>query len=503
MDTSRTSIAKRCRAGRPDVREVHSHGVMYGPAKLWFRVSSVVLLTAALLPSAACRARDADAPNIILVMVDTLRADYLGVYGFEGQVSPNLDRLAAESVVFRNCFSQSPWTKPAVASLFTSLYPQVHGLTDHEGKYREEGTPGANTGVLSQRATTLAEGLRAGGYETVGFVSNPWVGAAYGFDQGFDHYEDGYRDWINSVVDITAAARAWLDSRDSNAPYFLYLHFMDVHAPYFAREEDFELLRESPGAASGRELQEFEMPDVRWHNIEVRPDWATDEMRRGLTYWRALYAAGVRLFDWRFGDFVDHLRGTGELDETLLVFTSDHGEELFEHGNWSHGQTLFDHQLHVPLIVRNPGGRGGGVESADLVELVDVMPTLLAVAGTETPAGAQGRDVSPVLEGREIAPRKITFATATQPEPGLYSARTSGHKLILDLDSTWERLFDLTRDPDEQRDTMSADSAVAADLRHRLLTHISESVADGKLETETTTLSPQEQERLKALGYLQ
>jgi arylsulfatase A-like enzyme len=476
---------------------------MYASPSTRFRRILLLLLAATLLPAAGCRPSAGRAPNIILVMVDTLRADYLGTYGFEGEVSPNLDRLAAESVVFRSCFSQSPWTKPAVASLFTSLYPQVHGLTNHEGKYWGDDAPGTRTGILADRATTLAESLRAGGYETAGFVSNPWVGAAYGFAQGFDLYEDKFQNWMTSVVDITQAARSWLASRDSSSPYFLYLHFMDVHAPYSAPQDDFAALRQSPSVASARKLRANEMPDALWQNIEIRPEWASDEIRSGVSYWRARYASGVRAFDRTLGQFVEHLRDNGELDRSLFVFTSDHGEELFEHRNWSHGQNLYDHQLHVPLIVRKPQGEDGGLESESLVELVDLMPTLLQEVGVDPPPGMQGRDVSAALSGRRYQSPGITFATATQKRPGLYSARTADHKLIVDLDSTWERLFELKQDPVELQNTASLKPHVADELRARLLAHISESVAGGILESDSKTLSPEEQERLKALGYLQ
>jgi arylsulfatase A-like enzyme len=459
-------------------------------------------VAALLAPAGACRLLRDDAPNIIFILVDTLRADYLGTYGFRGQVSPNVDRLAGESIVFRNCFSQSPWTKPAVASLFTSLYPQVHGLTNHEGRYWGTESPETSTGVLSDRATTLAERLRERGYDTAAFVSNPWITGAYGFAQGFDIYDDDQTDFVKSVAPLVDDARTWLESREGRAPYFLYLHFMDVHAPYSAPEDDFTALRGSPSVSADRLLLPGEMPDLRWKNIEVRADWATNEMRRGVAYWRTRYASGVRAFDRRLGELLDYLRQSGELDRSVVVFTSDHGEELFEHGDWSHGQNLFDHQLRVPLIVRNPLGRAGGFETEAFVELVDLMPTLLSVAGAEPPVGLQGRDVSAVLEGRAVEHPAITFATATQRSPGLYSARTADHKLIVDLDSTWERLFDLTRDQAEQQDASENQSHVADELRDRLLTHIVESVAAGTLEVGEVEISPDLQERLEALGYL-
>ena len=178
---------------------------------------------------------------------------------------------------------------------------------------------------------------------------------------------------------------AWFDGRDPARPYFLYLHFMDVHAPYSAPRRDFNLMRESPSVHSDESLQPWQMPDVRFRNIEFRPPWATDEMRREVTYWRARYASGVRATDRRIGELVQMLRQSGELEQSLLIFTSDHGEELFEHGDWSHGQNLFDHQLRVPLFIRNPQGLGGGTEVDTFIDLNDLMPTLLAAVGVDLP----------------------------------------------------------------------------------------------------------------------
>jgi arylsulfatase A-like enzyme len=226
-------------------------------------------------------------------------------------------------------------------------------------------------------------------------------------------------------------------------------------------------------------------------------------MRREVVYWRTRYASGVRAFDRRLGELLDYLRATGELDRSLLVFTSDHGEELFEHGDWSHGQNLFDHQLHVPLIVRNPRGRGGGDETETFVDLIDLMPSLLSAAGAEPPERVQGRDVSALFEGRAVERPEITFATATQRYPGLYSVRTSGHKLVYDLDTNREELFDMAEGGAELVDVAEREPGVADELRDRLLTHISESVAGGTLEQETAEIPQELRERLEALGYLQ
>jgi arylsulfatase A-like enzyme len=467
------------------------------------RLVPALLAVALLVPAAACPSGRPQRPNVIVILVDALRADYMGVYGFDGPVTPYLDSLARESVLFRNCFTQSPWTKPAVASLFTSLHPQVHGLTNHEGKYWGDATAGLRTGILPAGARTLAEQLREVGYETAAFVANPWLKATYGFDQGFDVYHDEKVDFLATADRLAQDVRAWRDGRDDRRPYFLYLHFMDVHAPYVGSRRDYELLRASQSVRSDETLLPVQMPDRRFHNIEFRPSWATDEMRREVTYWRTRYASSVRTADRRIGEIVEELRETGELGRSLLVFTSDHGEELFEHGDWSHGQNLFDHQLHIPLFIRNPGGRGGGVEVESFIDLIDLMPTLLAAVGAPVPESVQGRDMSALLRGEAVDHPEITFATATQRHPGLYSARTARYKLLYDLDSSWERLFEMVEDGAEWENVGPREPHVADELRDRLLTHIRDSLDEGTLESEQAEIPEDLQERLRALGYLQ
>jgi arylsulfatase A-like enzyme len=466
------------------------------------RHAAACLLTILLLPAAGCRP-SSPPPSIIFVMVDTLRADYLGAYGFRGEVSPQVDALAAESILFRRCFSQSPWTKPAIATLFTSLYPQVHGLTNHEGKYWGDGTQTLRTGVLPDRAVTLAEGLERAGYETAAFVTNPWLAAEYGFSQGFDHYELKEGEGLFASFDeMIGDVEAWFASRDPSEPYFLYLHFMDVHAPYDAPQEDYLALAGSPTVRSSVKLEASQRADRRWKNIEAPAEWASEPMRQLLGYWRTRYASGVRAFDRRFGRLLAWLREQGELDRSVLVFTSDHGEELYEHGDWSHGQNLFEHQLHVPLLWRNPGGRDGGRVVKQFTELVDLMPTLLGTARAPSPEGMQGRDLTPLLDGAEAEYPAVSYATATQRRPGLHSVRTPAYKFIYDIDVDEGSLFDMSRDWREQHDLAADRPEVVEGLRDRLLTHLADSVATGTLEGDSAEIPAELREKLEGLGYL-
>lgn len=452
-----------------------------------------------LLPAAGCGEKPSPPPSIVVVLVDTLRADYLGFYGFEGAVSPNLDRLAAESVVYDNCIAQSPWTKPSVASMITSLYPQVHGLTNHEGKYWGGEDPERRTGILPEQAETLAEALQRSGYATGAFVSNPWVTRAYGFAQGFEHYdESGAIQW-DRADKLILAAREWIESLPADRPFFAYLHFMDVHAPYDAPRADYDALAGSASLGLGRRLRKNQTPDRKWQNIEKRPDWATDDLRLQQTYWRTRYASGVRVMDRRITELLEFLRDSEYLDRSVLVVTSDHGEELYDNFGWSHGQNLYEHQLRVPLLIRKPGAEDGGTRVEAVVELLDLMPTLLESAGAGRVAQAQGRRLfSPGATGE----KRAAFATATQRQPGLFAVRTSRYKLLHDIESGDSQLFDLQEDPGELNDLSSAKPEVVGRLKRQLEDHLADSLALGTLDVESAEMPEDLQERLKALGYL-
>ena len=389
--------------------------VSSAPRWIRSRFAAVLLLAALVVLSPACGSKQDLRPSFILINVDTLRADYLGCYGFEGDISPGIDALASESCLSENSFVQAPWTKPSVASLLTSLYPQVHQLTNHEGRYWGDATGPMTTGGLAEEAVTLAEALQAQGYETAAFVSNPWLVSTYGFAQGFDFYDDHIVGLAIPADRLTENARAWIETRSERAPFFLYLHLMDVHAPYayYAAREDFDSLS---GSKWGEEriLSEQEAPYNRWSNIETRPEWATEEMRHTLSYWKTRYASGVRAMDRRLGPFFDFLRRHGTLERSYFLLTSDHGEELFEHGDWSHGQNLYDHQLRVPLVIRPPGGLRERRRIVATVDSIDLMPTVLALAAAPAQSTTQGRDISGLLEGGGNSTATASYATATQ-----------------------------------------------------------------------------------------
>ena len=468
------------------------------------RVSRALFVLAALLLLGARCAPFATAPSFIVILVDTLRVDYLGCYGFKGPVSPSIDALARESYLFRNCYSSAPWTKPSVASLFTSLNPMEHGVTNHEGAMWSSEDPDLEKGVLRLDAYTMAERLKARGYATAAFVANPWMTWQYGFDQGFDVYSS-----IASVVDppadrVTLEAKRWLESAGAKEPYFLYVHLLDVHGPYNASDSVYNLVRESPSVQTDEVLSDTEWDGILPSTLQAL--WAHDstgvktpETRR-LETWRGRYAAEVRDMDNRLGPFLSALKEQGFLDHTYLILIADHGESLHDHGNWDHGYTLFEDQIHVPLIIRPPGGLKTSKDIQNIVGLVDVLPTLLAQSG-EKAGNVEGKDLSPLLAGKATGGSGLVFSGATRTNPLLYSVRGGNYKLIVNGRLSRHALFDITQDPGENNNIAPQMPQVVAQLRTYVTDVVETARSQPLFEADAPQMSTERRELLRSLGY--
>ena len=296
-----------------------------------------------------CRENPERPRGIVLVVIDALRPDHLGCYGYGRQTSPALDRLAADGIVFDQAFSPAGWTRPAIASLFTSLFPLEHGLR-HRAHYRSRELILTR---LDERFTTLAERFAEAGYATLGVVGNPFLQRRHGFQQGFDQFFQAERD----AAQVLEAFDGWLRARKPDR-FFAYLHFMDVHWPY-APPSPYDQQFGSPERA--RKFTDVDWDILRTQMLKAKTVISPED-RDGLVDLYDglvdLYDGGIRYVDDRLGDY---LREQGrETRDWLIVVTADHGEELLEHGNrMGHGPFLYDVNLRIPLLIRLPGGRHG------------------------------------------------------------------------------------------------------------------------------------------------
>jgi len=440
-------------------------------------------------------------PNIIVILVDTLRADYLGAYGFEGDISPSLDALAEESVVFTHCVSQAPWTKPSVASLFTSMSPLTHRVTDHNGSFWRNVAGSMKTSSLPDQAQTLAESLQAAGYQTAAWIGNGWITRPLGFAQGFEKFQAPTgEERVMEAGKLWRPALDWLTSRQDERPYFLYLHLMDTHGPWRWNQEEWSLIRKSPSLGADRTLTRREIQNLRYLKSLINKP----ALEARLGTWRGAYGAGVRVLDERIGPFLSKLRAGGFLSNTILVFTADHGEELLEHEWWGHGYSLHSDQLRVPLIIRLPGGRDGGRRVEGVVSLIDVMPTLLSAARARLrPEGMQGHDLWNLLRGKDTRSlSEYAFATGVKASAKTVAIEDAEYKLIWDYPDGRVQLFDTRADYLEQHDESAENKDVVTRLKLRLRAQIEALEEKGTLLETDSPLSDEEMERLRSLGYI-
>ena len=387
------------------------------------------------------------APLVVVYLVDVLRADHLPLYGYARDTAPELSRFAKDAVVFDQAIASSSWTKPSVASLFTSLLPRDHGCLQFY-------TP------LDPALVTLAERLHEQGYGTGAVVVNLLVLAKnMHFDQGFDHFAAPPSP--RRAEQVVDTALRFLDARRGQ-PTFLYVHTMDVHTPYLP-PPPFDR-RFPPSPEPGRAAAE-----------------PSDYVVPGdLDRIVGQYDGAIAYGDREFGRFLQGLRERGLYDQATIVFLSDHGEELLDHGGWVHGHTLFDELVRVPLVVKYPGRREAGRRVARQVQLLDVLPTILESQGLPVPDGIAGRalEESFTATGPE---RPAVFETKYR-EHVAYGARTSGTKYVRHLYPVNEELFfDLRRDPGERR-SRDAGSTRAQDLKRAVEASVSASAFRHRLQ---------------------
>jgi len=400
-------------------------------------------------------------PNVIVILVDTLRRDRLTPYGYARETSPEIARrLAGAGTVMEDAYSQAPWTLPSVVSMMTGRYPgELLGV--------DMSAYGIPAGVL-----TTAERLARAGYETAGFLANPTMHVGAGFERGFRTFYAPPADveWLRRHADdLNRHALPWIAAyQDRDRPFFLYLHYIDPHDPY-----------DNPDVVGNRSPFEGE------YRGPVAGDWVhgiytgklvLSDPARDVAHLSALYDSEVHYVDRAIGQVLASLRPE-VLANTLVVLTADHGEELFDHGGWKHGQTLYEEQIHVPLIWRWDGHIPAGRRLAGTVRLLDVAPTLAAAAGAAADPGWEGLDLLPALTGAAPLAERPAFAEGLSSGPLRAAAVLGRLKLMVfnrqerfapgdELQAhLWQQdlgrlarveLYDLARDPGERHNLAPA-----------------------------------------------
>jgi arylsulfatase A-like enzyme len=425
-------------------------------------------------------------PNLLVVTLDTVRADHLSIYGYERDTSPQLAKLAAEGVRFDRAYAAASTTLPSHVSLFTGEAPITHGVVKNGVRLRPD-------------AATLADRMRAAGAQTAGIVSSFVLDRRFGLDQGFDHYEDDFTKEGSSYTGAewkgfetrgafdrranltTDRAIEWLDTeRDRTRPFFLWVHYFDPHDPYTPPEP-----WKSRFAQSGSD------------SLVVKPETI------------GAYDGEVAFTDDELGRLLDHLGALGLANDTLVVVTADHGEGLGQHGVIGHVVNIYEEAVHVPLLLRWPGHLPAGRTIDGPVESVDVLPTVLELLGLTHEGVGRGRSLAgALLRGDALDAERPVF-THRRPfdEPAVQNGRrvhgalfgvlVGSYKWIEGTSDGTRELYDLASDPHETANLAARDPERAAALSKEIAAFRK---AHARAPSDAT-VSPEDRERLRALGY--
>lgn len=363
--------------------------------------AAAVACTLAVLCS-SCHWTRGDRPNILLIVVDTLRADRLGCYGNPRALTPFLDELAAKGALFRHAYATSSWTCPSVASLFTSRFPTQHHVTSFQS-------------ALHENEVTLAETLRTAGWTSGAYVANLRLLSSLGYAQGFERW------WVDGSKEIRGPtlrrrSSVWL-GQPSLQPRLLYLHYMEPHAPY-----------DPPEPYRSRWQRAVAGVDAAAANGKLRAMSGSELSREEADLLESLYDGEVATLDAELRALFAELEQSGFLDHAIIVVTADHGEEFHEHGSFTHGTTLYNEVVHVPLLVVASGLQPGSLIDEN-VSLVDVAPTILELAGLPPEPRHEGRSLVPLMRPKGAAPPEPAQARSR------LRARPKARPVLLELES--------------------------------------------------------------------
>ena len=443
-------------------------------------------LAAALLLGGCAAPEPAAPPNVLILVIDALRPDHLGCYGYGRPTSPAIDALARRGVLFADATSPASYTRAAVPSIFTSVHPGAHGVLSQ----------GRNVEVLSDDYLTLAEILRERGYRTAAWMPNPSLHRTFNFGQGFDLYDDdfpndrlGDPDSHETAKKLRRRALPWL-RREPGRPWLAYLHYRDVHAPW------------APPPPYDRMFAPADAPAEGWVDVPK------ERLPEDAAMYRALYDGDLRYTDDQLGRFLGELERAGLLANTAVFLTSDHGEAFHEHGTWTHGNGLYEEEVRVPLIAVLPDGAHAGTRVTAPVQTTDIYPTVLELLGVEPPEQVQGRSLLRTLA--EPDPERAVFAEARVTKRGretsgtqLVAVRRGGWKLIYNRDRREGELYHLAVDPGETRDLVATERDRARELHRLLRAFDAANARQARWRAGQEGLPGDVVEGLRSLGYIE
>jgi arylsulfatase A-like enzyme len=418
-----------------------------------------------------------EGPNVVFIIVDTLRADHLGCYGYGRNTSPNIDELSRDSIFFKHAISAAPWTSPSISSIFTSQYPNVLGYVQQPI-------------VMDNKFVTLTEVFKENHYKTKGIISHIFLHGKLGFDQGFDDLNAdaavGYGRISSPLVSEKAISFIEDHKRDT---FFLFLHYFDPHNNYILHEK-FDY------------YPDYDGPFFSGQSIGALRDKAAKMSSSDIEYLKALYDSEISLTDEYIGKVIEKLKDLNLYDDTLIVLTADHGEEFLDRGDYwiGHTKKLYQEQIHVPLMIKLPSEKRKDVVE-EFVGLIDLMPTIVDYAGLEMPPAYEYEGKVIDVKDREDLSDRI-IVSETRRRARLHSAIYKGWKFIYDSEFNVPELMYLMEDQGELNNLAATNRGKAAEMQ-AILREWRDSVKAKKSGSEQLpSFTEQQKAQLRALGYI-
>jgi len=422
--------------------------------------------------------RNADL-NVILISIDTLRADHLSCYGYSKPTTPNIDDFSQDAVLFKRCIAQSSSTLQSHASMLTSLVPLHHGASF------------AKKRALPKRIKTLAELLKEKGFKTVSFNDGGQLAPAFGLNQGFDMYRSTKKNFDEfNFTHIVTQSINWIEE-NSDRNFFMFLHTYETHTPYTPKEKYLQLFDQNYAGRLPAYTSEGIAQKINRGDLSI-----TEEDRLHIIH---TYDAEIKSMDESFQTLIDYLKKKELYERTIIIFTSDHGEEFNEHGVMaSHSHTLFNELLHIPLIVKFANSKFASRQVDELVRSIDIMPTILDTLNTKPSPYMEGISLMPLIKGQK--PKIDTYAISERD-----MEITLKNECWSIMNERWKlynsRLYDLKNDAEEKIDVSDMHLNMKKSLRKRAIRFLQANrifYADKKAK-----LDKKEKELLKALGYIE
>ena len=473
-----------------------------------------------------------DVPNVVLIVVDTMRADFTSLFPDEYDATPFLADLAKKSVLYRNAFSTAPWTVPAMYSMMTGLFPSQHGMDAADVTPRGEI---ASQSILSEKAYTLAEQMREMGYGTFGVCTNHHLAAKYGMAQGFEHFVGSA---FTKLPFPEFAFEKMAPEILASGRYFLWMHYIDPHHPYgaihpwvdqwnhsgisgydqLALDIVSRYYRYEHGLPADARLSDdaiepiykraaalarlMPLPERYFIGFQLKgaPPLEGTREAKYLEFLKAAYASEIRAADESIRDVMKRLRID---DDDLVIVTSDHGEEFMEHGRIGHRflGSLSQELVHIPLLIKYPGNRGAGTAVEEAASLVDIIPTIRGVLGQRSLDELPGEDLSKRAGSVGARPQRTVFCELKEVNESKKCAVEYPWKLLVNERSGRVRLFDIASDPNETSDISAANPAIVERLEGALAEWARIDVPMWK-DRHSAQLTEEEKQQLRALGYM-